>query len=107
MILMNDSERGIYRSQRGLTDKEATLLQVKHLVRDLGICFERRSYIPLSAGQMQQLADQNNKEIYDELITVAPLCKGTIDFLSDKLELAYRSGNRRKEISEAILENKD
>ncbi|MDV3349827.1 hypothetical protein QGP82_14070 [Leptothoe sp. LEGE 181152] len=106
MILMNDSEKGLWRYQTGIPDKEANLLQVKNLSRDLEICINRRKYPPLSEQQIKQLAIQNNHEIYDELIKTLPLCKGVVDYLFKKIDQAYDTGNQLNQLNQAIVDGK-
>lgn len=106
MILMNDSEKGLWRYQTGIPDKEANLLQVKNLSRDLEICIQRRKYPSLSEDQAKQLAIQDNQGIYNQLVETLPLCQGVIDHLFKTLEQAHKFGNQRKELYQAMIDGK-
>ena len=104
MLLMNDSERAMWRSQTGISDKEASILQVKYLSRDLETCIQRREYFSLSEHQIRKLIKRENQEIYNELVKSLPLCKGIVDDLILKLEQAYELGNRRKQLYHAMAD---
>lgn len=104
MILMNDSEKAMWRYQSGISDKEATLSQVRFLSRDLETCNKRREYASLSDQQIQEIAIRDNQEIYNRLLESRPLCRGVIDHLFGKLEEAYKTGNKHNRIYQAMLE---
>ena len=104
MILMNDSEKAMWRYQSGISNREADLLQVKHLSRDLEICAQKTKYASLSEQQIQKIVMQDNQEIHHHLIKQLPSCRGITNHLFEKLEDAYETGNRRKQLYRAILD---
>ena len=104
MILMSDSEKAMWRYQAGIPDQESNLLQVKNLSRDLEICAQKRKYSSLSDQQIRRVVMRDNREIHHHLVESLTLCQGVVNHLFEKLEDAYETGNRRKQLYKAIVD---
>ncbi|MEP0908524.1 hypothetical protein NC969_23655 [Leptolyngbya subtilissima ST-M1] len=104
MILMNDSERAVWDSQRVISNKEASLLRVKHLSRDLEYCSSNDGSYSLSPEDFEILSKQPNKEFNDKLLQLIPACRPITSYLIENIDLARKAGNSHKKIREALAE---
>lgn len=105
MILMSDSERGLWRLQTGLSEKEKTLLQTQNLSRDLKYCSTRNDHYALSEQDFQELSSRRkDDDLHLKLKAVVPSCTSIINNLFLKINLAFEAGNSRRAIYEALLE---
>lgn len=104
MILMNDSERAMWESTRVILNKEASLLRVKHLSRDLEYCSSNDGSYSLSFEDFETLSNQPNEEFNDKLFQLVPSCRSIISHLIENVDLARKTGNSRQKIRQALVE---
>ena len=104
MVLMSDSERGMWKSQMGISDKEASLLRVKHLSRDLEYCSSNDGSYFLSPEDFEILSKQPNEEFNNNLFQLIPSCRSIIGHLIENIDQARKTGNSRPKIRQALIE---
>ncbi|MBE9156079.1 hypothetical protein IQ265_04415 [Nodosilinea sp. LEGE 06152] len=104
MLLMNDSERAMWESMRVVSHKEASLLRVKHLSRDLEYCSSNDGSYSLSPEDFEILSNRPNEEFSNKLFQLIPSCKPITNYLLENIDQARQSGNSRKNIYRALVE---